>query len=283
MTAFYQIAEYPFCLKVSASTAHDFENDLKRVFFAFRLSQAPCAPLDNHSPYSEQTPFGGLYCTTNGTVHQLEVILNADSETADPLDLVDTFEPLIVNHAIRETSLHLWIHGACLVRDDEVILLVAETGAGKTTLSLGLLAHGYRLLTDDIILINPLMQHIVPVPRCPKYRTTAPENLRAVGFDLERDAETLGHYVLLPDHYLHTQALFQPIRRVIFLQRAVHSPPGPQPLSFSDGLLALLPQSNLLAIDPQFTLAEQLFATTQFTRLNLSHYLHDLAYITASR
>ncbi len=280
---FYQIAGYPFLLHISPSTAHDFNSGLKRVLFGFRHGYASAAGVPEQQPYSEGTPYGVLRCYPAEPFARVEVALDAGCETLDPVELVDTFEPLIVNHAIREAPLHLWIHGACLVRGDDVILLVAETGTGKTTLSMGLLAQGYRLLTDDIILINLHTRQIVPVPRCPKYRETAPERLLSVGFDLGRDAETLGHYVLLPDEYLYTQPLPGPVRRVYCLQRKPHLPPGAQPLSFTDGLLALLPHSNLLAIDPVFTLATEIFGTTRFINLNLSHYPTDLTHIAAGR
>lgn len=275
---YYQIANYPFQLKIPAA-ANSVQHILAYVLDSFSIPEAPFNPVIPHEPFEYSHPFGSLRFTSEGQLHRVEIRLHAAGMAAEPVDLAETFEPEIVNQAIRESLLHLWIHGACLVRDDEVILLVAQTGTGKTTLSLGLLAHGYRLLTDDIILMDLQTGEFLPLPRCPKYREPAPAYLAAAGFDLQRDARTLGRYVLLPAHHLQKRPVHGPPRRIYCLQRTADAPPGARELSLTDGLLALLPQSNLLALDPNFEQSAAWFGQTQFIAYNLSHYPDDLAYI----
>jgi hypothetical protein len=275
---YYQIATYPFQLAIPA-VAMAFQHTLSCVLDAFRQPHLPLVPVPPHAPFEYSNRLGTLRCTSAGNIGQMEIQLAETSAVVDPVRLVDVFEPEIVNHAIRESSLYLWIHGACLVRGDDVILLVAQTGTGKTTLSLGLLAHGYRLLTDDIILMDMQTGQFLPLPRCPKYREPAPAYLAAAGFDLQREVKTLGHYVLLPPYYLQMQPVAGPARRIYCLQRTSDVPPGAREMSLSDGLLALLPQSNLLALDPNFEQSAIWFAQTQFIAMNLNYYPDDLASI----
>src|SRR5690606_33307858 len=140
-------------------------------------------------------------------------------------------------------------------------------------------AHGYRLLTDDIILMDLQTGQFVPLPRCPKYREPAPAYLAAAGFDLQRDARTLGHYVLLRPQHIQQQPVAGPPRRIYWMQRTPDAPAGARELSLTDGLLALLPQSNLLALDPNLEQAAAWFGQTQFIAINLSSYPHDLSTI----
>ncbi|MBZ0298925.1 MAG: hypothetical protein K8J31_04245 [Anaerolineae bacterium] len=274
----FQIAAYPFRIGLYPQLTA-FERVLTQVLAAFRVLQPPSSPVPPHDPFEYYTRFGMLRSAADQNIYQVDIHLDPDADWVDPIRLVDAFEPQIVNQAVRESPLSLWIHGACLLRGKEPILLVASTGAGKTTLSLGLLHQGYRLLTDDIILVNPETQQLLPLPRCPKYRADALENLRSIGFDLEYEARTLGHYVLLPPRYFQLQPVAHPIRRVYALQRDTEAAPGLRPLSLSDGLLALIPHSNLLAIDPELTLAARLFAETQFWSMNLSDFAGDIRQI----
>ena len=275
---YYQIAAYPFQLDLPTA-ATSFQHTLTCVLEAFRLPQIPSIPITAHPPFEHTNRHGMMRCVTEGDLYRVEIRLDEASAGIDPVRLVEAFEPQIVNQAVRESPLYLWIHGACLVRGDDLILLVARTGTGKTTLSLGLLAHGYRLLTDDIILMNLQTGAFLPLPRCPKYREPAPAYLAAAGFDLEQDARTMGHYVLLPPQRLQSQPVIGPPRRIYCLQRTADAPLGARELSLTDGLLALLPQSNLLALDPNFEQSAAWFAQTQFIAMNLHHYPDDLAYI----
>lgn len=277
----YQIAAYPFelTLEQSRTPAEDaLLPTLDTILRAFRLNgQTP--PAAAHPVTEVDTLCGRLRCAAEAGCPRLTLQPDDRALHADVIELVDAFEPEIVNQAIRESPGHLWIHGACLLRDGAMTLLVAQSGTGKTTLSLGLLHHGYRLVTDDIILISLETQHVIPVPRCPKFRRPADQYLREIGFDLEKEARLIQRYVLLPLDRLHRAPVPLPIRRVFLLSRDPQRPPQVQPLDTTSGILGLLPQSNLMGHDPTLTLAHQLFAETRFFQMNLCHYAEDLRVI----
>lgn len=54
-------------------------------------------------------------------------------------------------------SCHQWLmlHAACLERDGHALLLPAPSGSGKSTLCAALVMRGWRLLSDEMCLIDP--------------------------------------------------------------------------------------------------------------------------------
>ncbi|PLW81190.1 HprK-related kinase A [Kineobactrum sediminis] len=50
---------------------------------------------------------------------------------------------------------YLIIHGAVLERNGEALLLPAPSGSGKSTLCAALMMRGWRLLSDELILLDP--------------------------------------------------------------------------------------------------------------------------------
>lgn len=68
-------------------------------------------------------------------------------------DLVPLFE-LDLYHALVEHAPPGWLlHAAALEHDGEALVFAGESGAGKTTLSLALIARGWRLVTEEIVLV----------------------------------------------------------------------------------------------------------------------------------
>jgi hypothetical protein len=55
---------------------------------------------------------------------------------------------------VAESGRHLLLHAAAAARDSGVVLLPAPSGAGKSTLVAGLVASGFRYLTDDVCAID---------------------------------------------------------------------------------------------------------------------------------
>ena len=66
-------------------------------------------------------------------------------------------------------SMHLHrfliIHAAAVERGGRVLILPAPPGSGKSTLCAGLVWRGWRLLSDELTLIDPTTGRITPVPR----------------------------------------------------------------------------------------------------------------------
>lgn len=62
---------------------------------------------------------------------------------------------------------HHWllVHAAVLARNDRAVLMPAPPGSGKSTLCAALMHHGWRLLSDEMALIDPASGLLTPSPR----------------------------------------------------------------------------------------------------------------------
>jgi HprK-related kinase A len=60
---------------------------------------------------------------------------------------------------------YLTIHAAVVERRGKALILPAPSGSGKSTLCAGLTFSGWRLLSDELTLIEPASGQIVPLPR----------------------------------------------------------------------------------------------------------------------
>jgi HprK-related kinase A len=85
-----------------------------------------------------------------------------------PLPLSQAFPMLewgmnwcIANHC------HHWliIHAAVVEKDGQGIILPAPPGSGKSTLCAALVGRGWRLLSDELAVIDPLTGELIPIPR----------------------------------------------------------------------------------------------------------------------
>jgi HprK-related kinase A len=59
----------------------------------------------------------------------------------------------------------LLIHSAVLERDGRAIVLAAHSGSGKSTLCAALAFRGWRLLSDELAVIDPSNGHLLPLCR----------------------------------------------------------------------------------------------------------------------
>ena len=59
----------------------------------------------------------------------------------------------------------LTIHSAVLERNDRVLIMPAPPGSGKSTLCAALVLNGWRLLSDEMALLDPKTGLVVPSPR----------------------------------------------------------------------------------------------------------------------
>jgi HprK-related kinase A len=60
---------------------------------------------------------------------------------------------------------YLIVHAASVERSGFALLLPGPPGSGKSTLCAGLVSHGWRLLSDELTLLNLTTGHVVPLPR----------------------------------------------------------------------------------------------------------------------
>jgi HprK-related kinase A len=60
---------------------------------------------------------------------------------------------------------YMMLHSAVVARDDRALILPAPPGSGKSTLCAALVARGWRLLSDELTVIEPDTGRVVPLPR----------------------------------------------------------------------------------------------------------------------
>ncbi len=121
-------------------------------------------------------PFEAEFDPTTATHHlqvrrqgdEMAIVRNGEiaASYGDPILLLTQLEWHTVTTALEATEAYLPVHGAALTRDGATVLLLAESGGGKTTLTLGLMSRGWQPLADDIVLIDAQTLAIQPFPRC---------------------------------------------------------------------------------------------------------------------
>ena len=107
------------------------------------------------------------------------------------LDSVQPFTPLALGEAFAlfewglnwcvTSHCHQWVtlHAAVLERGGRAVILPAPPGSGKSTLCAALMFHGWRLLSDELTLIEPESGWVMPSPR--------PVSLKNASIDLIRE------------------------------------------------------------------------------------------------
>lgn len=74
----------------------------------------------------------------------------------------------------------LTIHSAVLEKDGRVLLMPAPPGSGKSTLCAALMLRGWRLLSDEMALLDPATGEVVPSPRPVSLKNQSIEVVRAL-------------------------------------------------------------------------------------------------------
>ena len=67
----------------------------------------------------------------------------------------------IANHHFR----HLLLHAAVVEKNGQAVILPGEPGAGKSTLCAALVGHGWRLLSDEMAMIDLTSTELIPIVR----------------------------------------------------------------------------------------------------------------------
>lgn len=100
---------------------------------------------------------------------------------------------------------YMVLHAAALERGGHALLLPARSGSGKSTLCAGLtFGGGWRLLSDDLVLIDPNHGHVLPLPRPVRLENESIDVIRAfapsavVGGSIQDTANTNVAYARAP-------------------------------------------------------------------------------------
>ncbi len=60
---------------------------------------------------------------------------------------------------------YLTLHAAVVEKDGHTVIMPAPPGSGKSTLCAGLVARGWRLFSDELVLFSPKTGEVSPIPR----------------------------------------------------------------------------------------------------------------------
>lgn len=93
------------------------------------------------------------------------------------------FASVAVNRALSAQPQIMFFHGAAVRVNGRGVLLLGESGSGKTSVSLALAARGHDFYGDDIVGVRLDSRSIVPVRRAAHVRTgpAAPDVAQTVG------------------------------------------------------------------------------------------------------
>lgn len=106
---------------------------------------------------------------------QIFVLAGADRLAAATLMLY------AIDAALYRTGQHL-VHGAGLLlpSQERAVLIFAPSGGGKTTASLALALHGFRMFTDDALVLEQSVARVWGLPRAMKVHRRTAELLPAL-------------------------------------------------------------------------------------------------------
>jgi len=138
----------------------------------------------------------------------------------------------------RHAHQFLMFHAAVVEKTGRAAILAGPPGSGKSTLCAALLAHGWRLLSDEFALLDPVRNWLLPIPRpvalkgasiglverlLPHLRigrVFAPTrkgtlaHLRPPTEAVERQAEpALPGWIVFPRHAEHAETKLAPLRK----------------------------------------------------------------------
>ena len=102
---------------------------------------------------------------TAGTIYEILVNGKKKYRTNSKPELFSRLDWIVTCNALSHLQEFFQIHAGAVVKGRKVILLPAEHGSGKTTLTLNLTGNHYRCLSDDIVLIDPKSLMAIPFPR----------------------------------------------------------------------------------------------------------------------
>lgn len=147
------------------------------------------------------------------------------NEQAATIDLLDR----IVHGVLAELHLRgiYAIHAGAVTGPSGALLIAGRSGQGKTTLVLGMLRHGFGLLSDEFAVAEPASQRLLPYRRSIHIRPGTPELISELAFVAERPQVRLGggiEWTLTPDDLARAfpgcLAEAAPLRGVLVLEGA---------------------------------------------------------------
>lgn len=78
---------------------------------------------------------------------------------------------------------YLLVHAGVVAGNDRCLILPGEPGSGKSTLCAALVSEGWRLLSDEVAMVDPADHWIVPLPRPISLKNESIDVIRAFARD----------------------------------------------------------------------------------------------------
>lgn len=143
----------------------------------------------------------------------------------------------------------LQIHAATMVRNGRAVLLVGESGCGKTTLAAGLMARGWTYFCDEFALLEAATLRAHWFPRALCVKAGAFDAVRAAGLEVWRRQHFAKHFKG-PVGYVRPSVPADPqatrpaaVRHIIFPRYEAGATPRLVPISRAAAALAVLQAS----------------------------------------
>lgn len=167
--------------------------------------------------------------TNNKSIYTLLEFDKVIFQTGNPVEVLPFLEWFIINALVPKLSPYILLHAAVLSLNGVGIIFPASSGFGKTTLSLALLMHGFKYLTDEVAIINPHSFHILPLPRGLVIREKAFQLLHSLhkpvpSIDFYMRFSQKDFWYFNPSRYVHlpTDAAV-PVKYIVFLKKSTLS------------------------------------------------------------
>lgn len=154
---------------------------------------------------------GGFYITRNG-----ETVVNETSSEAVDYLLVYLLEKLITIDLEKLRTDLYFVHSSVVERDGRAVMIVAESGTGKSTTAWALLRHGFSYLSDELAPIDPASVEVHPYPHALCLKAAPPEP-----YSLPGDTVSTERTLHIPVTALPSPAVNEPrpLHMLIFLRR----------------------------------------------------------------
>lgn len=130
-------------------------------------------------------------------------------------DLVYLLEKLLILDLQRVRADLLFLHAAAVELNDEVCLLVADSGGGKSTTTWGLLHHGFGYLSDELSPIDLPTMQVLPYAHALCLKVHPPAQ-----YPLPDSALDLGGTIHIPASAMPCVAtsVARPLARLLFVK-----------------------------------------------------------------
>lgn len=174
---------------------------------------------------------------------------------AELLALVEWF---VIQAGVESCAEAHLIHAAALTRDGATLLIVGLSGAGKTTLTLGLVARGWLPYGDDISPLERTTLQVLPFPRW--FHVDDATRALAAGTPSVRWVRSLPGYAV-PRRWARRTA--RPTT-IVVVERDLTLPAGARPLLRAEAAGAILSATlrSLVPLAESASAAARLAATT---------------------